>query len=87
MPLSDGDKANFETLRQAIHNGDVALVECQLVNTGALTAVVCAVNCEVGESLAFVPIAQLFAVDPYTLLNPPHPSHPGFAAQGEVSSQ
>lgn len=87
MPLSDGDKANFETLRQAIQNGDVALLECQLVSTGASTAVICAVNHEPDQSLAFVPIAQLFAGDPYTLLNPPHPGHPGFASQGDVSSQ
>ncbi|MDB5336022.1 MAG: hypothetical protein JWN70_1641 [Planctomycetaceae bacterium] len=87
MPLSDGDKANFETLRQAFQNGDVALLECQLVSTGALTAVICAVNREASESLAFVPIAQLFAGDPYTLLNPPHPGHPRFAALGDVSSQ
>ncbi len=73
MPLSDGDKANFETLRQAVQNGDVALVECQLVSTGASTAVICAVNREASESLSFVPIAQLFSGDPYTLLNPPHP--------------
>ena len=87
MPLSDGDKANFETLRQAIQNGDVALLECQLVTTGASTAVICAVNHEAGESVAFVPIAQLFAGDPYTLLNPPHPNQTGFAPPGDVSSQ
>lgn len=87
MPLSDGDKANFETLRAAFEQDDVALLECQLVRTGASAAVICAVNREADESLAFVPIAQLFAGDPYTLLNPPHPVHPGFAAQGDVSSQ
>ena len=85
MPLSDGDKANFETLRQAVQNGDVALVECQLVSTGALTAVVCAVHREPDQSLSIVPIAQLFAGDPYTLLNPPHPDRPGSAATEEIS--
>ena len=87
MPLSDCDKANFETLRQAIQNGDVALMECQLVSTGESTAVICAVNRKPDQSVAFVPIAQLFAGDPYTLLNPPHPDHSGFLPQDQVSSQ
>lgn len=79
MPLSDGDKANFETLRAAFQHGDVALLECQLISTGEPSAVICAVNREAEESLAFVPIAQLFAGDPYTLLSPPHPTQSGFA--------
>lgn len=73
MRLSDGDKANFETLRQAFQQGDVALLECQLAATGEPTAVICAVNRGADQSLAFVPIAQLFADDPYTLLTPPQP--------------
>lgn len=85
MPLSDGDKANFETLREAMQNGDVALLECQLVCTGTSTAVICAVNREAGESIAFVPIAQLFARDPYALLRPPHPDHSGFATEDDAS--
>lgn len=73
MPLSDGDKANFETLRNAFQQGDVALLECQLVATGEPTAVICAVNREADQSFSFVPIARLFADDPYSLLIPPEP--------------
>ncbi|MES2793336.1 MAG: DUF6117 family protein [Planctomycetota bacterium] len=87
MPLPVGDKANFETLREAILHGDVALLECQLVSTGKTAAVICAVNREPGPSFGFVPLAQLFAGDPYTLLNPPHSDQPGFAAQNLVGPE
>ena len=85
MPLSDGDKANFETLRAAFEQSDVALLECKLVGTGECTAVICAVIREPDQCLAFVPIAQLFAGDPYTQLNPPHPDHSGFATENDAS--
>lgn len=87
MPLTAGDNANFETLREAMLNGDVALLECQLVSTGQPAAVICAVNRESDQSLAFVPLAQMFAGDPYTLLNPPHPDQPGFASQDQVHQE
>ena len=87
MPLSVGDKANFETLREAMLNGDVALLECQLISTGQPAAVICAVNRESEQSLTFVPIARLFAGDPYALLNPPHPDQLGFASQDEVKQE
>lgn len=87
MPLSVGDKANFETLREAMLNGDVALLECQLVGTDQPAAVICAVNRESDQSVAFVPIAQLFVGDPYTLLNPPHPNQPGFASPDQVQQE
>ena len=87
MPISVGDKANFETLLEAVLDGDVALLECQLVITGQPATVICALNREPNQSLAFVPIAQLFAGDPYSLLHPPHPDRPGFASQDEVQQQ
>jgi len=85
MPLSNGDKANFETLREAVLNGDVALLECRIVGTDTPAAVICAVNQESDHSLTFVPIAQLFAGDPYTLLDPPHPGHSDCAAPGDFN--
>ncbi len=87
MALTAGDQANFETLREAMLNGDVALLECQLVSTGQSAAVICAVNRESDQSLAFVPIAQLFPGDPYTLFNPPHPNQPGFASPDQVQQE
>lgn len=80
MPLTAGDKATFETLREAMLNGDVALLECQWVNTGQNVVVICAVNRGSDQSFDFVPIAQLFAGDPYKLLQPPHPDLTGFAS-------
>ena len=62
--------ANFETIKQAFENGDVALLECQLKSTGERVAVITAVNQEDGE-LCFVPFAMLFNGNPYELLNPP----------------
>ncbi|MDB5337366.1 MAG: hypothetical protein JWN70_2985 [Planctomycetaceae bacterium] len=73
MPLSVGDKVNFETLREAMFNGDVEHLECQLMSTGESAAVNCAVNREPDQHFAFVPPAQLVGGDPYTLLNPPLP--------------
>lgn len=80
MPLAAGDKANFETLREAMLNGDVALLECQCVSTGQPVAAICAVNRGSDQSFDFVPIAQLFAGDPYKLLNPPYPDPPSVAS-------
>jgi hypothetical protein len=86
MSLSDSNKSNFETLRQAIKNGDAALMECQLVSTGEPVAVICAVNREVDQSLTFVPVAQLFASNPYSLLNPPITDHPSIATQDDAGT-
>lgn len=81
MSLSDQDKANFETLRDAIRNGDAALLECQFLSTGQPTPVICAVNRHLDNSLEFVPIAQLFTRNPYTVLTPPDPDSPGQAPE------
>lgn len=40
MPLSVGDKQNFDTLRRAMLAGDAALLECQSVANGSPVAVV-----------------------------------------------
>lgn len=63
-------KGNFETLRKAFANGDVALMECTLNATGEKVAVICAVHTESGEYV-FTPMAQFFNGNPYDLLSPP----------------
>jgi hypothetical protein len=63
---------NFETLREAFENRDVALLECQLKTTGEVVAVVVAVNRDASE-FDFVPIAMMFNGNPYDCLNPPNP--------------
>lgn len=82
MSLSVGCRMNFETLQQAFQNGDVALMECQLVATGEPVAVVCAANRQGDGSVEFAPFAMLFPGNPYEMLNPPQPEG-GFYSQGD----
>ena len=44
MPLSESDQRNFQMLALAFTNRDVALVECQVVETGQTIPVICAIN-------------------------------------------
>lgn len=83
MPLSVGDKQNFDTLRRAMLAGDAALLECQLVTTGCPVAVICAANRLAGDGAEFVPLAMLFNDNPYRAVNPPNPDG-GFYTQEEV---
>jgi len=72
MTVVQQHKPNFETLRAAFENGDVALLECQLKTTGESVAVVVAVNRD-SDEFAFVPVAMMFNGNPYEMLNPPNP--------------
>lgn len=72
MTVVQQHKPNFEVLRQAFENGDVALLECQLKATGESVAVVVAVNRD-SDEFAFVPFAMMFNGNPYEMLNPPDP--------------
>ena len=81
MSLSLGDRANFDTLQQAFQNGDVALMECELVATGEPVAVLCAANHHPNGDVEFAPFAMMFAGNPYEMLNPPKPEG-GFHEQG-----
>ena len=83
MPLSSGQKENFETLRRAVLAGDAALMECQLAATGEPVAVICAANRLADESVEFVPVAMFFPGDPYQAVNPPKPNG-GFYSQEEM---
>ena len=83
MSIPVGHKQNFETLRQAVLAGDVALMECQHATSGETVAVICAVNRHTDEpedEFDFVPVAMMFNDNPYTVVNPPHPDG-GFCAQ------
>ena len=44
MPLSEADQRNFLMLAAAFNNRDVALVECQVVETGETIPMICAIN-------------------------------------------
>lgn len=65
-------RKNFETLRRAFLNGDVALLECQLKSTGEPVPVIVTVAKVDGE-YEFTPFAVMFTENPYDLLNPPCP--------------
>jgi hypothetical protein len=70
MALHQADIANFETLKCAAANGDLALMECVDAATGEYRAVICAVEFD-GEEYQFVPIAEMAHTDPYTQWVPP----------------
>lgn len=62
--IPKGHKNNFETLKLAAANGDLALMECRSSATGSSVMVICAVNRCQGE-FYFVPVAKLFDGNPY----------------------
>lgn len=71
MPLSAGDRANFDTLLRAVRAGDAALVSCSTLGGGEQVSVICAVQPTAGGEIELVPLAQLFRGNPYELLQPP----------------
>ncbi len=71
MALQPGHQQNFKTLLTAAQHQDLALVECQDSHTGQPVPVICAVNYEPDGGIALVPLAQLFADNPYDTLTPP----------------
>ena len=70
MAIGKGDKQNFETLIKAAKHDDLALLECQDITTGENRSVLCAVN-RSQDGFEFIPLAKLFAANPYEELRPP----------------
>ncbi|WLD15108.1 DUF6117 family protein [Planctellipticum variicoloris] len=70
MPLSAGDRANFDTLLRAVCAGDAALVAFATLGSGESVSVICAVQPTSGGEVELVPLAQLFRENPYELLQP-----------------
>lgn len=70
-PITLGEKANFETLRAACKSDDLALVVCETRHLGARVAVVCAMNVEADGTVCPVPLAKMFAGNPYDELRDP----------------
>ena len=62
---------NFETLKRACTNGDLALLECQEKATGKVVEVVCAMFKDEEDMICAVPLAQMYDENPFELLNPP----------------
>ena len=68
--ITEGYKANFETLKRAFKNKVVALMECTDAVTGKPVIAICAVNTTNGE-YEFSPLAKMFDGNPYEELLPP----------------
>jgi hypothetical protein len=68
----DGYKENLETLKNAIENGDVALLECLDSRTGKKAAVLVAIGTAGGDSI-MAPFAIMCEGNPYDYLQPPAP--------------
>ena len=71
MSLLPGHRTNFDTLRQAALNNDLALMDCRHRDTGEPIAVLCAANRLSRGETAFVPLAMLFNDNPFDFLVPP----------------
>lgn len=85
MAILEGYKANFEILKRACKNGDLALMECQDKATQKTVIAICAVGKEKGEYV-FSPVAKMFDGNPYEELNPPTPTGGGFVDTGKPDS-
>ena len=70
MAIAPGHTKNFETLRKAFANGDVALLECTDVQTSKPVVTLCMVN-RTGGEYAMVLVAKFFDGNPYHELAPP----------------
>ncbi len=73
MPILDHAKANFATLLRAAEDGNLALMECADLATGAPRYVICAVGRDGGEYVV-TPFGHLAPGDPYEAYQPPEPS-------------
>lgn len=64
-------KKNFETLKRAFANEDMAVVECTDKATGRPVHVLCAVAPNEDDQFDIIPMAKLFDGNPYEELLPP----------------
>lgn len=71
MAIPKGAKANFETLKTAIRNGDCALMECVDKKTGETVDVICAARRFQDGSVEFIPFASMIRDNPYDRFDPP----------------
>lgn len=71
MSIPKGNKANFETLKKVITNGDAALMECVDKKTGETVDVICAVNRRSHDGYEMVPLALMYREVIYDRLLPP----------------
>lgn len=76
-------KRNFETLKRAFENGDVALVECQRARDGEIVAMLCAMSFD-GSEYKITPFAEMVNGNPFEMYRPPNPDGGFVLMEGEV---
>lgn len=64
MSLTKGERANFETLLRAARNGDLALIESTVAETGERVAILCAVAFD-GREYHISPFGHLCPANPF----------------------
>ena len=70
QPLLPEQMQNFDTIKRAARNDDLALVQCTDAQTGQFVAAVCVVNRNPDGSMEFIPVARMLN-DPFKELVPP----------------
>lgn len=73
IPLREGDKANFRTLKRACKSDDLALISTTRKSDGADVALVCAIGLDNEGNALISPLAVMIEGNPYELFNPPFP--------------
>ena len=71
MSIPAGHTKNFDTMVKAAKNGDLALLECIDVKTGAPVYTIVMMNPGPGGSVDMAPVAKMFDGNPYEELVPP----------------
>lgn len=71
MAISDGYKANFETLLRAASDKALCIMECTDKESGKAVIAVCAAWMDEDEQVHLVPVAKMFDGDPYAELESP----------------
>lgn len=72
--ISEGHKANFNTLELAFYRGDICLMECTDKKTGEPIPVICAISKtkdDPKDDVNLVPLAKMFLGNPYEEVDPP----------------
>ncbi len=67
----DGYKSNFDTLCEAVENGDCVLVLCTDKQTQKKVATLCVISREDDGSYLMLPIAKMFDGNPFDEIDPP----------------
>ena len=87
MTLCDDDQRNLDMLAAAFGNRDIALIECQVIATGEVVPVICAVNRQPGGTQQLVPFAELFRGDQYERFSPRRSDGHGFVSQAKLRGE